>query len=93
MLTSKLPKLLARSLEGRETKMKPTERDALLVRLDEKTGNIEGDVKEIKETLVKQNDRIRANEKGVSRIKGILVGVGILGGGSGAVVGLLNLFI
>ena len=40
-----------------------------------------GDVKEVKELLKSQNKRIGKSEQKISKIWGILIGVGILGGG------------
>ena len=50
-----------------------------------------GDVREIKDILVTQNGRIRSNEKSISRIKGILVGISALGGIAGAGFGISQL--
>ena len=49
-----------------------------------------GDVKEIKELLQSQNARISRNEKGISRIKGIIAGLGIFIGVAGVLIALLN---
>jgi len=50
-----------------------------------------GDVREIKDILVTQNGRIRSNEKSISRIKGILIGISALGGIAGAGFGISQL--
>lgn len=43
-----------------------------------------GDIKEIKDILKTQNNRIRNNERNISRVKGILVGLSvIISGGLG----------
>lgn len=46
-----------------------------------------GDVKDLVTAVGNQNKRVRITEIHISRIKGILIGVGILGG-SGAGLGL-----
>lgn len=50
-----------------------------------------GDVKEIKDHLVMQNGRIRSNEKSISRIKGIIIGISAVGGVAGAGFGISQL--
>jgi len=50
-----------------------------------------GDVREIKDHLALQNGRIRSNEKSISKIKGILVGISALGGLAGAGFGISQL--
>lgn len=50
-----------------------------------------GDVKEIKDSLVIQNGRIRSNEKSLSRIKGIIIGISTVGGLTGAGFGISQL--
>ena len=49
-----------------------------------------GDLKEIKDLVREQNKRIRKNEQKISKIWGILIGVGVLGG-SGLGVGISQL--
>ena len=50
-----------------------------------------GDVKEIKSILITQNGRIRSNEKRISRINGILVGIVTVGGLAGGGYGISQL--
>ena len=69
--------------------MKPSERDdlirathqALLGVPHTEDGGLVGDFKELKEVVIKQNGRIRDVEKKQSKIKGILIGVGLLSSG------------
>jgi len=66
--------------------LKPSERDELLVELktavvgmkdtDEK--GLVGDIKEIKETLKKQNGKIARNRNGLIALIAFLCGVGVL---------------
>ncbi len=50
-----------------------------------------GDMKDLVVTVKKQNARIGKTENGISKLKGILIGVGILGGG-GTGIGLWQIF-
>ena len=50
-----------------------------------------GDVKEIKSILITQNGRIRSNERRISRINGILVGIATVGGLAGGGYGISQL--
>lgn len=66
--------------------LKPSERDELLIELrtavvgmkdtDEK--GMAGDIKEIKETLKKQNGRIARNRNGLIALTAFLCGIGLL---------------
>ncbi|KKN78429.1 hypothetical protein LCGC14_0349610 [marine sediment metagenome] len=61
--------------------MKPAERDELLVRLDERTEAIKDTTERQEEHLEKMNGRLRDVENKQSRLKGILIGLGVLGSG------------
>lgn len=50
-----------------------------------------GTVSDIKELVQLQNDRIRKNEQKISKIWGILIGIGAIGGVTGAGFGIKTL--
>ena len=50
-----------------------------------------GDVKDSKQLIIDQNDRVRKSEQKISKIWGILIGVGAVGG-TGLGFGIKSLF-
>lgn len=60
--------------------MKPSERDELLVRLDERTATIKETADELKEAVKDANGRQRKTEKKVNTLIAFLVGAGVLTG-------------
>jgi len=72
-------------------RLKPTERDELLIRLDERVGDLKDkELPEVKELIRAQNTRIRKNEQRISKIWGVMIGIGVLGG-SGVGLGISRL--
>ena len=66
--------------------MKPSERDDLLIRLDERSHNTWRTVEEIKDTQGKQNDAIGQNTQDIAVLKDRRPGIRVkVGGGIGAV--------
>lgn len=49
-----------------------------------------GDIREIKDLLKAQNGRVQTNRNSISKIKGILIGLGVLGS-SGVGMGIAQL--
>ena len=76
--------------------MKPTERDDLLIRLDERTNNIwkltekqEEHLAKINDVNSKQGEQIASNKTSIKWIIRILIGAGLVGG---AGAGISQLF-
>ncbi len=77
--------------------MKATERDDLLIRLDERTRNIwalterqEEHLGKINDSLLKHAIQLSSNKTSIKWIIRVLVAVGILGGGATGIVNLIG---
>ncbi len=78
--------------------MKPTERDQLLIRLDERTRNIwaltekqEAHLSKLNDSMMKHAVQISANRTSIGRLWW-LIGIAIMGGGGTGITKLVGLW-